>query len=63
MLYGAVLEVCLFVFGGIVCVRLCVKSRCCGGGKLAVLCVESLRSEAVELSEFAKLIKGPSVCQ
>ena len=24
MLYGAVLEVCLFVFGGIVCVRMFV---------------------------------------
>ena len=43
-------RLCSFVF---VCVRLCVKSRCCGGGKLAVLCVKSMRSEAVELSEFA----------
>ena len=54
MLYGAVLEVCSFVFGGIVCgLYVCVRSRCRGGGKLAVLCVKSLRSEAVELSEFA----------
>ena len=54
MLYGAVLEVCLFVFGGIVCgLYVCVRSCCCSGGKLAVLCVESLKSEAVELSEFA----------
>ena len=53
MLYGAVLEVCLFVFGGNCLCSFVCKSRCCGGGKLAVLCVESLRSEAVELSEFA----------
>ena len=54
MLYGAVLEVCLFVFGGIVCgLYVCVRSCCCSGGELAVLCVKSLKSEAVGLSEFA----------